>query len=593
MISINEIAKSMTLDIDERNYELKRMLYNLEVLNNMKTAFDITENGPDLLDNISLVLGYIISKKPRIEGKEVVDSSAEIEVIFNNLNLEESLEFGKSLSNNEIPFILNNDKYSKIYNHLKTYMTDEEMLEPLAIVSARLHIIVGNNKNSILVDKRRYNASLMMLNNFFNDIDEAKRIRYKEYDSIMRRSIQVSDAYKEILEKIKNNSTSPVLDIPILYKKYFSNRTLSMIYELILDNQTIENSNLDSEKMKYTEKSEIDQLESVFRKYNLSLKLFSNKDFIIKHCDAQSAMAILNDLKNMGIQLDEVVNSGLEYILCCSNKEITNTIFRYFNLKMITKEFILSNIGIFVNQDIYEKFLQLGIQIPKNEFENMEQNVELLKKQKIDFEDSKYVPRVLLRSFELNKNIFKLCDIYQTNSLSVFNNPLIFDLIDLLIELDIDYKEIDFNNIGNEPVDLIKKRIKICNQINMDILMNFKITKPIITGDGFILDNSKLNDFIVDDTNPYIPTETLDKLKSKNKFAFNENFELISFLDDRYLSGDVYNIGDVTLSRNRIIRNLSILDGEEDTFSALIYKSFLSDKDIKTLSENINQRSFK
>ena len=563
MINIMKIAESISDDFEKSKCTCERIKQNLGLVSAFGDPLDISDEQSETMNNFGFLLSYIIIKNPNIDSKSILDELVDEEKIINSIDLDKIIEIRELLLNKETISILKHNNYLVLFNFLNKYLNYSQMCDALLVTIGRGYTIRGLNEDSKLL---------------FTRIN--KRLFYYAMDAL-------KDYLKDLGTYVEKG------------RGLFSERTLSYLFQLIVDNQTFVNDELDLKLLGQRNQNEKEKLNSILRKYHLSIDMFQNKDFITTYCDASSSLEILNSIKSMGINLDSIVNQGLDYVLCSSTPEIANNIGRFQLSGYIDNNFIISNISIFIDQNKYESFLSKGIQIPNSLYKRLLNNIQILKEYKIDISNPNYNPNILLMKTENLKQIGELARQYNISDLEVYNNPKLFDLIDVMIELGIDTKTIDFTNVNGYDINKITKRIVIAYSVGLEIIKNNRLIGAIVTGQNFLVDDCCLDNYIIDDGNEIVSKNHKEYLSQSQRLSTDVDQSIIKEINDKFLYNSIYSFSGITVSSRKVLRNLKALLSNNEPFteemlvSAILYKSNLSLTDIGLIKETIKPFTYK
>ncbi len=603
MMNIMKIAESISDDFEKSKYTCERIKQNLGLVSAFGDPLDISDEQSETMNNFGFLLSYIIIKNPNIDSKSILDELVDEEKIINSIDLDKIIEIRELLLNKETISILKHNNYLVLFNFLNKYLNYSQMCDALLVTIGRGYTIRGLNEDSKLlftrINKKLFYYAMDALKDYLKDLGTYVEKEKESFEKLYQKAIKISEVHIQMLENIKNNGTNPLLAIDQKGRGLFSERTLSYLFQLIVDNQTFVNDELDLKLLGQRNQNEKEKLNSILRKYHLSIDMFQNKDFITTYCDASSSLEILNSIKSMGINLDSIVNQGLDYILCSSTPEIANNIGRFQLSGYITTDFIISNISIFIDQNKYESFLSKGIQIPNSLYKRLLNNIQILKEYKIDISNPNYNPNILLMKTENLKQIGELARQYNISDLEVYNNPKLFDLIDVMIELGIDTKTIDFTNVNGYDINKITKRIVIAYSVGLEIIKNNRLIGAIVTGQNFLVDDCCLDNYIIDDGNEILSKNHKEYLSQSQRLSTDVDQSIIKEINDKFLYNSIYSFSGITVSSRKVLRNLKALLSNNEPFteemlvSAILYKSNLSLTDIGLIKETIKPFTYK
>ena len=175
-------------------------------------------------------------------------------------------------------------------------------------------------------------------------------------------------------------------------------------------------------------------------------------------------------------------------------------------------------------------------------------------------------------------------DLNNEQILLSLTNKYIFDYLDILIELNIiDILKTDQSFLNGDLPNIIK-RIIICQKLNIKIInKNNKLLSMIKTGNNFYLNENELDEYIENSVINFISSKTLSKLTTSQRLELaNPPKEL-----DIYEKNGNYLINGIIISKNKVLRNLTICDNLEE---AILFGSILGLNDILKIKETIQKK---
>lgn len=592
--TINLMDKEFQLYINKMDY----IRFVLEILMSVEKVIDISKlpvNHEKIIGNFDILLSYLYFKNKKTDLSEIYSKYKEQKELVNSITekkLETLYECLKTETYHKMYF--DNDLI-QFYNILKNTLNQIEIIDFVRVLLGNKYVM---RKGLVLTESEIDISDLsienmhciMELNEFLISNSNSIKDLIDELSKLKSKSIRIALLYKETEERLLNNDNVPIDTINEKGKNYFSNEILYNLYLIIHQNQVDIFSRIDLELMKQTNTSLEDQIVNIFKKFHLSLDMLMNKELIIKYGYASTILHILQDLKSMDVNLDLLATKGLEYILCFSNPNISSQILRYRINGYIDVDFIESNLEIFITRDIQKTMLDKGIKVLSSKNETIEENVKLLKNQIIN---PNYLPKILLNDSIENEKASILLQKYDIKDMVFYNNYKLFDLVDLLIEIGIDPQSIDYSNVNGYDIDLIIKRLFISSIIGLSIIRENKISKSIITGEGFLVEDDKLDDYIIDESSSNIDLHAI-KLLNNKRLSISDN-ELTS-LSEYYDGNNLYNFDGIMISKIKILRNLASLSNFNDDLNlkltyAIIYNSFLKQEDIDKIKKIIKSKS--
>ncbi len=505
---------------------------------------------------------FILALKPNILVKDLIEDFKGIN--FNSYLHSELLEsIVKNRFNNRtkktyeiISKYLNTDEI-RAYFEFVTFITKDESTIPNIIK-------LDSSDDYSNVRSRVSSAIAKSLKVIQNNLDLQERI-FKSFETFMK--------------EFKDIEKNPFINVP---KEVINSLNEKELYQLYSFLSKMQKESLNSSKITKNNSIE-EEIEILLNKYNLSLTLFNNKDLIIKR-NIKELEEILKALHKGKIDFSNFKEKDFFNILVYGNIKDIKYIFTLYESKIINEEFIYLNPTIFLNENS---------NIPNPLFNKLVNNFRLLESLNLTY-DNYYDNQILLLDHErliLNIQLLKTYMKKFSNKnlwCSLIINPILFKLIDFFIENGVDYSKLSFTNLNNyQQIELLIKKIFIALNCNIMFLKNNMIDIGLLS----TIKDEEIDNYVVSETNYNIPIDVLDEFKKTKTVGINYGVEnLVKF--DEFLNshdGNMYFGNNIIISKNKFLRNLTILINLENylldelIFYALIYDSFLSDKDIKLI----------
>lgn len=509
---------------------------------------------------------FILALKPNILVKDLIEDFKGI--TFNSYLHSELLE---SIVKNRF-----NNRTKKTYEIISKYLNTDE-------IRAYFEFIIFITKDESTI------SSILELKHS----DEYPNIRVKIFDTIAK-ALKVAQNNLDLQERIfssfdtfmkefKDIEKNPFINVP---KEVINSLNEKELYQLYSFLSKMQKESLNSSKITKNNSIE-EEIEILLNKYNLSLTLFNNKDLIIKR-NIKELEEILKALHKGKIDFSNFKEKDFFNILVYGNIKDIKYIFTLYESKIINEEFIYLNPTIFLNENS---------NIPNPLFNKLVNNFRLLESLNLTY-DNYYDNQILLLDHErliLNIQLLKTYMKKFSNKnlwCSLIINPILFKLIDFFIENGVDYSKLSFTNLNNyQQIELLIKKIFIALNCNIMFIKNNMIDIGILN----TIKDAEIDNYVVSETNYNIPVDVLDEFKKTKTVGINYGVEnLVKF--DEFLNshdGNMYFGNNIIISKNKFLRNLTILINLENylldelIFYALIYDSFLSDKDIKLIKSNL------
>lgn len=511
---------------------------------------------------------FILVLKPNILVQDIIEDFKGI--TFNTYLHNELLE---AIVENKF-----NNRTQKIYEILSKYLSIDEIQAYFEFI-----IFITKDKSTI--------PNILKLNHS----DEYPDIRKKIFDAVaeglktaqnnLNLQERIFSSFETFMKEFKNIKENSFISVP---KEVINSLSKDELYQLYLVISKQQKENLNSSKI--TKENNIEEeVEALLNKYNLSLVLFNNKDQIINR-NIKELETILKALNKSKIDFSNFNEQDFFNILSYGNVKDIKYIFTLYENKIIDENFIYLNPNIFLNENN-------NISNINPLFNKIVNNFRLIESLNLTYY-AYYDNQILLLDHEKLISNIQLLKTYMKKFsnknlwCSLIINPNLFKLIDFFVENGIDYSNLNFTNLNNyQQIELLIKKIFIALNCNIIFIKNNMIDIGLLN----TIKNEDIDNYIVNETNYNIPIDILDEFKKTKTIGINYGIEsLIKF--DEFLNsrdGNMYFGNNIIISKNKFLRNLTILINiknyslDEIIFYALIYDSFLSDKDIKLIKSNL------
>lgn len=341
------------------------------------------------------------------------------------------------------------------------------------------------------------------------------------------------------------------------------------------------------EKNKEYKNNNLNKLELLFTKYGFNF----NNLFI----EEQKAIIKVSEIKNIEDTLALIKYSELLF-LADYHKEFTKlitdtsidtikTVDCALKSKIIDKNFIVNNLEILFDEEKYN---------------NLSKNINLLTIYNIDLVNiTKKNSHVLMVDNNVLTLIFNILSEYnftldKDNNYDILTNENLLDIVDNFIELGLFSLLKENQKYLNKDSSNIVKRIIISNIIGINYINgNNKLIGQVATGNKFYVSPEKYDNYIINEGECYLNPSCVKELECNNRCVISDeikNSEAIMKLDELYQKSKlVYEINGVTISRNRVLRNLEVLKERSDMditdvlYQAIIYKMIPNVSDEKLI----------
>lgn len=421
-------------------------------------------------------------------------------------------------------------------------------------------------------------------------VDEMHSECLKETQNIIEKKYHINELIKELLEKQnklkrfkrkynkiideKINKLNNLISFLDKEEKVFINvedfdfEEYSFYPELLLEilkrnNKVYEDLKQENDSKNITTIKEIDK---VFYTYQIPINNFKKED-ISSLLSNQTLDELDKKLAFLKQYLSFVLEENNLPKILKTNIEILKSIAIYYQTEKLSRQTILS-LNILTNEEIYTKVSNNIKLLPSQK--NINEKVLLL--------DPNYLRQALLLAKKYS------LDLNNEQILLSLTNKYIFDYLDILIELNIiDILKTDQSFLNGDLPNIIK-RIIICQKLNIKIInKNNKLLSMIKTGNNFYLNENELDEYIENSVINFISSKTLSKLTTSQRLELaNPPKEL-----DIYEKNGNYLINGIIISKNKVLRNLTICDNLEE---AILFGSILGLNDILKIKETIQKK---
>lgn len=509
---------------------------------------------------------FILALKPNILVKDLIEDFKGIN--FNSYLHSELLE---SIVKNRF-----NNRTKKTYEIISKYLNTDE-------IRAYFEFVTFITKDESTIPNIIKLDSSDDYSNVRSKVSSAIAKSLKVIQNNLDLQERIFNSFETFMKEFKDIEKSPFINVP---KEVINSLNEKELYQLYLFLSNMQKERLNSSKITKNNSIE-EEIENLLNRYNLSLTLFNNKDLIIKR-NIKELEEILKALDKGKINFSNFNEQDFFNILVYGNIKDIKYIFTLYESKIINEEFIYLNPNIFLNENS---------NIPNSLFNKLVNNFRLLESLNLTY-DNYYDNQILLLDHEmliLNIQLLKTYMKKFSNKnlwCSLIINPSLFKLIDFFIENGVDYSKLSFTNLNNyQQIELLIKKIFIALNCNIMFIKNNMIDIGILN----TIKDEEIDNYVVSETNYNIPVDILDEFKKTKTIGINYGVEnLVKF--DEFLNshdGNMYFGNNIIISKNKFLRNLTILINLENysldelIFYALIYDSFLSDKDIKLIKSNL------
>ena len=441
----------------------------------------------------------------------------------------------------------------------------------------------GKKFNKFLIDKLKkltyLSDGLNHLNNYYKGLSDDLITEKKQIDKIKQK-------YQKLLKIIEFTSEKEIFILPAKIKNQINSDYVLSACQRFAAAHNAPIFEAELQKNVEYKKNAATNIEIIFSKNGFDFNKLSeeNRKLLIESANGEAIdkllKAIIDD--NFGI-ISEDYPDFID-ILLYSNVGILQYLRAQVEKGNIDYNFIARNKDILIIKEGLKDFKNFseilttlennGINIAKS----VKNNEGIYR---LDSSDVRHRVSLLTKLYGLN-----LAN-DAANHYDIIEDMTLLDLLDDFIELG--YGEVVRKNphyVSNDSSDIVK-RLFITNLINMDSIdivnANGNLKKMIRTGDNFFQGADKLDEFISDYGTEHINEgfKIIFESSARDKISDEAlSHPYIIILNQKHSDEDVYEIGDFSFSKNRVLRNLTILlestDNKDDynlIFQSFLYKS--------------------
>lgn len=613
---ILELRNKKIIGIDELNFfeaYIKRN-YNKDLCQIM----DVT-----ISDFLLASIRIIDNKTPFKETKKIIDYiDLEDTDVLELLALNDTMTSdAKEDANLKILDAAFSDAYkSKIFMNLYDKYASTDVFKNTIDFSFGVKLLddpeISSFFSSKAYSKRAYNMKKAIIDKFthltsitkaFNEFDihiQKLKENIKNQKSIINKEICV---YERIIQKLKTPSNPSLIVIPEELESISDEKIKSEIILAVLEkNKTSYNVLLDEYLTNC--RIEVHELDNLLMEHNIVITNDSNKLLLIKNINMTMAKKMLNKLSTFESNLFLNDEELLTKILLFSDPNIISHLSGLYNKGILTYDFIVNNIGIFISNK--KKFSDNLLEILKTNnirpcYDELSSNIKLLLDNNIELSNiKKYDINLFLSdSDELNSslNILNQYNLDLSNpsmiDFSIIDNPNQLNIVDLFIELGL--KEFLNSHIEftSSNINIIKKII-LCKELNIPIFDdNNNLISTITRNFEFYIPDCELDKYLDNSTLTHLnPKYYIILEENKNNFISDETFLIpsVQILEKEYKNSDEeYHFGEIIISRNKVLRNMTTLlrcdemDEKQILINSILYNSILPNESIEKIIDNI------
>ena len=575
--------KSLEKNIDYTNLYFKDILYNIIY------TYQESKSKPQLifknLDKNYFIYGILFQL-----GLKYDDDDVDIDIKFHFYLIYDMIINLTSNNNNYIYFLkgLYQHTFTKkiIIDDKNNYINKKSIIQLIHIEFINKIDIINNNDDKIKI----------IYNNFNND---KFRIIIKNYNQYLNKNIQqnyIQEIYNNYIydfEKYIEDNFEKDFDYYKELKKIFKN--LLLINKNFYNNKLLEFKK-EEEKKEEEEKEEEEKEEEEEENYNPI-------DYHILYNYLQNNN--IQNIFNKYIFINKINSINKLLYLQNNNNENINKLYwiidnKYFGFNELDLIY-MDDIQFFINDENSQYYWDDY----KEKYEIVEDKEEKIKEKKIDIKKQK-IEIMLNMIQDDNYNLIDKIkyDIIEYIFNILFYNDNDIELINLRINLNSDYKFINYNN--NNEKEKINLKLSIINFVKS--INNFINDYSILQLNNLIIDKiNKIFNYKINKSIPIDINNIQEKIKDNN-FKYNKN--IITKLEDNekyiYFDNNYFEIYDIYKMKYYdktkidifdILINKFTLNSNKDIIEIILNSENILDFKIKYINymtkDNINKKIFK
>lgn len=409
-----------------------------------------------------------------------------------------------------------------------------------------------------------------LLQNYNNFITNTK-VQYYAYMSLLANLQHIEKLpYTIDVSLIKNIDDETVF---LLYQ-YATELNQSFSKELFRQRDCLSQDNLKNKKL---------QLKNCG--YDIDKIATDKLNFLLKYADMAELEKVLTYLISLNNSLIDIYSDNGLYILVNTNYEMVTKINDLLTKNIINLSFLNQNPQVFFDKDIINNIEGLN-SVLSNNIALLNRNYEIA---------NNYIGELLLMDNQtLENNINTLKKYNPKFNKNILSNSKLLDCLDLFIELGFSNYIKDVNLDIDENSFIVFKRCYVSKLINFQ---SKNLKDKIETGLNFYINDSELDEYIINNVSDYIPKDISNILDNSSQNVISDN-ELKQF--EKYAKDNLtYDFNGILISKNKILRNLSCLENsnldycyDDLLFSAIIYGSILDYEQIEMIKNFIYNKKY-
>ena len=439
----------------------------------------------------------------------------------------------------------------------------------------------------------------------FNDIKERKEKLEKEKKENLKKKKNLDKKWVTLKNKIRELNKKGIVNIDCFLLNMVDDPEIEndiLLYSLKHNMELYKPIEEEAEKEK-----QLSELEKMFKNSHFDFSFLEQKqiDYLTKYGQIDKISKIFEILSDDCFHFINSPNFPICEILILSNPSIVSNIRKLYIQGFLSNKIIINNPEIFVS-NISPKIEDMTLSM-KAKYESLVFNVDILRSHKIDVKAiSKANELALLEDSNILKENLEIFEPYNLNYSRGKRLPLLCHkefvrYLDLFIELGLSDYIKENPDLINSRSNILINRIRICKcLIGINYFNNCKLSS-IVTSEDFKIMNMSISDddlfnYYIENSTSMYENSDISKILDSSKLEIPSRNE--DPLKEYKVDDNTYNIHGILISRNKFLRNYSILEkanfeDKEKIFNALIHGSILTFDELDILESAIKYKDTK
>ena len=424
-------------------------------------------------------------------------------------------------------------------------------------------IIDFKAKNIVIKEVVRYIKNhVNMLNTLATKANKIANLKIKNYQTLIKLIENGAiKKYTKIPIEIRMNIDD---SIALLVNAIISDNINDMYHSVVYDNQKLLERNATSELKKYL-------IELGINYENISPQ---NEEILYLCGNLDKIKEITKYFTSIGVEITDIFNSDIVYFFCNADLNNLRIIETYKQSNIIDNNFIKNNLGILLTNSCPESPY-------KPLFNNIVASINYLtnKKLKLSFPDwDRNILLIPIEELEYRNALLVNYDLNPESHIYMLSHIDQIWLIDMMLENNINLNLCSQICLNYDSLAVIKK-ILLSNSIGENYLTSRGVLNKTVNGyNNFYVDDKELDDSIENDTPDFLKNYENQTILSGQQIT-----DLFEQLDAKYLQANIYVLGNLQISKNKVMKKIIIGMTITDLVNALLFNTFATYDQIEEL----------